>query len=93
MGLVLHPNYLGQRIKQACGQPFATLLRDYRLERALVLLRTTERPVTEIAFECWVQDSNYFSTVFLKAFGLSPRTYRRQIGDPKTSVTSATRSS
>jgi len=77
--LGLHPNYLGARIRRATGKSFSTLLREYRVERAEVLLRSTARPITEIAFQCGFTDSNYFSTVFRRARGLSPRRYREMV--------------
>jgi len=74
--LQLHPNYLGQRVQEACGQSFSRLLCEYRLERAKVLLRGTKKRVTEIAFECGFQDSNYFSALFRRWMGTSPRAWR-----------------
>ncbi|MEI6075077.1 MAG: AraC family transcriptional regulator [Verrucomicrobiota bacterium] len=36
------------------------------------------RSVTDVAFACRFQSSQYFATVFRKQFGLSPRAWRRQ---------------
>lgn len=76
VSLGLHPNYLGQQIKQAHGRTFSQLLSQYRIERARTLLRSTNKTITEIAFECGFRDSNYFSTVFRAAEGMAPRAYR-----------------
>jgi len=49
---------------------------DRRLNRARALLRHTDRPITEIAFEVGFNDSNYFTRQFRKVTGLAPRDYR-----------------
>lgn len=80
--LRVHPNYLGQTIEQQCGKTFRELLQEYRIEKAKVLLSVGEYSVTETAFGCGFNDSNYFSTVFRKRVGVSPREYRRRSGSP-----------
>ena len=76
--LGVHPHYLGKMILRACGKSFATVLRRRRIEQAKVLLRGTTRNVTDIAYETGFQDSNYFSTIFQKEEGVSPRAYRQE---------------
>jgi len=50
-----------------------------RVERAGELLRRDPaRSVTDVAFACGFQSSQYFATVFRNQFGLSPREWRRQ---------------
>lgn len=55
--------------------PLAWIL-SQRVQRASVLLRQSGRHITEIAFDCGFNDSNYFSRQFKKHMGLSPREYR-----------------
>jgi len=43
-----------------------------RLMNAETLLKETNLPITEIAGRCGFNDSNYFSTVFKKAKGITP---------------------
>ncbi|TYP71754.1 helix-turn-helix domain-containing protein [Paenibacillus methanolicus] len=57
--------------------PISYLLR-LRLERAFHLLKQTNRPVTQISYECGFNDSNYFTRQFTKAYGVSPRLFRTQ---------------
>lgn len=47
-----------------------------RITRASELLRTSESRVTDVAHAVGFDDSNYFSKVFKKVVGKSPRTYR-----------------
>lgn len=51
-----------------------------RINRACRLLRTTDRRVTEIAFDVGFNDSNYFTRQFRKLTGFSPRDYRMRQG-------------
>ena len=71
--------YLSRKFKAEVGVGFADYVATTRLERAEVMLR--ERPemsVTEIAFSCGFNDSNYFSDKFKKHFGVSPLKFRKQ---------------
>jgi len=52
-------------------------LNRYRVHRAKELLRTTNESVKEIASEVGFKDPAYFSRVFRKLTGLSPRSYRQ----------------
>ena len=55
---------------------------DVRLEEASRLLRSTDRRITEIAYDVGFSDSNYFSRRFRKAHGQSPREYRKRHRPP-----------
>lgn len=57
------------------SSPIAWLI-EQRVQRAAQLLRRTNRPVTDIAFEVGFNDSNYFTRQFTKRNGLSPSRYR-----------------
>ena len=52
---------------------------ERRIREASKLLRSTDRSITDIAFDVGFSDSNYFSRQFRKAVGLSPRQYRSQL--------------
>ncbi len=53
-----------------------------RLGHAMRALRTTEKSVTEIAFDSGFNDSCHFSSSFSKMTGVSPREYRRRARAP-----------
>lgn len=56
--------------------PHQLLLRT-RLQRAALMLRRSDRPVTEIAYEAGFGDLSTFNRQFRRAMGSSPSTYRR----------------
>ena len=55
--------------------PIAYLI-HLRLTKAASELRTTSDSITEIAHKCGFEDSNYFSKMFTKQFGIPPRACR-----------------
>jgi AraC family L-rhamnose operon transcriptional activator RhaR/AraC family L-rhamnose operon regulatory protein RhaS len=60
----------------ATGQSPIAYLIQIRVNRAADRLRTTDEPVTDVAFACGFQDSNYFARQFKQVMGVSPREYR-----------------
>ena len=61
---------------QTLGRPFIHYLTDLRIERAKELLRTTNMRLADIALEVGYNEPNYFSQVFRKAEGMTPKEYR-----------------
>lgn len=53
-------------------------LNTFRLKTSCSLLRNTEKSITEIAFSCGFNHLSYFSKLFIKAFGCTPREYRNR---------------
>lgn len=53
-------------------------LNRYRIDRAKEILRTTGEPIAEIAYRVGFENPLYFSRLFHKLTGRSPRDYRRQ---------------
>ncbi len=78
--LDLNPNYLGKIIARIFGKNFNSLLNDIRIKQAKVHLSSeTSKTISQIAYQCGFNDSNYFSTVFRKKVGCSPRKYRKTL--------------
>lgn len=50
-------------------------LNYYRIERACLLLNTSDLSVTETAFACGFNDSGYFIRTFKKYMGVTPKQY------------------
>ncbi len=68
-----------QRIFRDCmGRSPIEHLMHVRVQKAIELLRLTDQPITDIAFECGFQDSNYFTRCFRKVMNQTPREYRHK---------------
>ena len=63
---------LHNKIKALTGLSTSIYIRSIRLKKAKILLETTDFNVTEVAFEVGFKSPNYFSTAFMKEFGVSP---------------------
>ena len=64
-------------IKRAYDCTPAEYVKSLRLKLACELLKTTKNSVSKIAVACGIEDYNYFSKIFKKQFGVSPRDYRK----------------
>ncbi|MDB6077043.1 MAG: AraC family transcriptional regulator [Akkermansiaceae bacterium] len=58
----------------------AAYLQRLRLTKAAHFLQTTDRTVTDIAFQCGFDDSSYFARCFRQRFGVSPRRFKPMPG-------------
>jgi AraC-like DNA-binding protein len=68
---------LARLIGTQTGVAFADLLARVRIERARELLRDEDRSLLQIALEVGFKDPSYFTKVFRKLSGLTPRDYRK----------------
>lgn len=71
--------YLSALFKKEMHTNLSSYIQDVRLRQALLLLNSTKLPIQEIAAQCGFLDENYFSRVFKKMHGMSPREYRKQV--------------
>ncbi|SQD99728.1 Transcriptional regulator, AraC family (modular protein) [Parafrankia sp. Ea1.12] len=72
----LSPAHFSREFRRAFGEPPHQYLLTRRLERAAVLLRNTDRSVTEICFAVGLTSVGSFTTRFRCVFGMSPGAYR-----------------
>ena len=72
--------YLEESFKKKTGRTIQQYHTDLRMHEAARLLRSTLLSVSEISTRIGYQDPLYFSNVFKKATGYSPRAYRNNIG-------------
>ncbi len=63
--------------KQVTGKTFSEYIMNLRLNHAAELLRDTNTSLVEICETCGFSDSNYFSRVFKKSYGIPPSQFRR----------------
>jgi len=74
--LDLSESRLRTLFKEAAGIPLGSYIQNYRINRAMGLLRTTNLPIGEIAEEAGFGSPQSFSRVVKRATGQSPRAYR-----------------
>ncbi len=68
-----------EHCRQITNLPPAKYLARCRVEAAKKLLSSApERSITDIAFECGFESSQYLATVFRRTTGQTPREYRRR---------------
>ena len=72
----LSPEYFSKKFKQDTGIGFREYLVNIRLQHAKELLTTSDLSITEIAFMCGFNSSNYFSNTFARAMGMPPAKFR-----------------
>jgi two-component system, response regulator YesN len=75
------PNYVSLVFSTTTGRTIKEFVTDTRIARAKHLLRNGSMLVFEVASECGY-DPHYFSAVFRKATGVSPRDYRDGVDAP-----------
>ncbi|MDR2314245.1 MAG: response regulator [Spirochaetaceae bacterium] len=72
----ISPNHLSTVFSQEAGETFIEYLTRVRIDRAKKLLENTAMKSADIACETGFSDPHYFSFIFKKNTGLSPREYR-----------------
>ena len=72
----LNSNYLARIFKEQTGQSLFTYIANMRLEQASLLLKTTQLPIVEICGQVGIEDCSYFSRLFKRKYGMTPRQYR-----------------
>ena len=85
--LRVHPGYLGELLKKHCGKSFRRMLAERRIHESQVYLRLHRHlSIAQVAGLCGFDDSNYFSQVFRRITGCTPREYQKF--SPKTGASS-----
>ena len=81
----INESYLSLSFKQHTNTNFSTYLETLRMERAKVLLHTTDKTITEIAKDSGYYSSNSFCRAFKRFWGYTPTQCRNgQIPTPSS---------
>ncbi|SDX95860.1 two-component system, response regulator YesN [Evansella caseinilytica] len=75
----LSPIYISKMFKEKLGINYIDFLTECRIEKAKALLADPEKSIKEITFDSGYHDPNYFSKVFKRLTGVSPKAYREKI--------------
>lgn len=74
----LSPFHFIRSFKNSVGVPPHQYLTKIRLERACVLLETTNLSITDVALEIGYDAPGHFASLFRRHYGLTPTAYRRE---------------
>ncbi len=74
----LNPAYFSSVFKQSAGSSFKEYLNMVRIEESKRLLANTDYSIIDIAIATGFEDQSYFSKVFKKYTGLTPKQYAKQ---------------
>lgn len=73
----MHPNYLGQKLKETWDESFTSYLNRKRIEKALVLMKTTNRQIEEIAELVGYANYHQFLKWFKRETNTVPTQYKK----------------
>jgi AraC-like DNA-binding protein len=77
--LNLSPKYLSDLLKQETGKTALELIHLYVISEAKNLLVAGDRSISEIAYHLGFENPPYFSRLFKKEVGISPKEFQNQI--------------
>ena len=70
-------NYIRHIFKKKTGISISEFKKTQILKKARLLLKASDRKITDIAAECGYDNPSYFSKVFKNEVGVSPKDYRQ----------------
>ncbi|GMK40473.1 hypothetical protein PCCS19_35290 [Paenibacillus sp. CCS19] len=74
----MSPSHLSKIFAQETGETFIEYVMQMRIRKAMELLLATNDKTYEVAFKVGYNDAHYFSNVFRKATGMTPRDFRKR---------------
>jgi len=77
--LNVNPSYLSSLFKRETGTTLTEYVNRQRVNHAIFLLNATEMQIQTIAQYCGIPDVNYFTKIFKKVIGKTPKEYRADI--------------
>lgn len=75
----LSPVYFHNCFQTSVGKTLRDYVEEQRIKKAVNLLITTDLTLTQIAFECGFSSQSYFSYVFKRRMGTTPRQYVKEL--------------
>lgn len=77
----VNKNILNDAFNKEVGMPCMSYLENLRMAHARTELQYSDRTISEISLRCGYSDTNYFSKVFKKHMGLSPKEFRKNMNN------------
>ncbi len=76
--LYISPNYLSDLFRRHMKENFSDYLIDFRLKKACIYLKMPEYKVSDVSQMTGFRDAAYFSTVFKKAYNMTPLEFKNK---------------
>lgn len=76
-------NFILRRFKEEVKVNFSEYLSQYRISRAMDLMRTTKDPLSEIAVRCGFSEYKYFRIVFTRYVGCTPKDFLKMVNEDR----------
>ncbi len=73
------PSYLSQEFKKALGINYKEYLQQFRLDKAMYMLKTSDMKIIDISATVGYADHKFFAKIFKKHTGMTPSEYRASI--------------
>ncbi|WP_028551575.1 AraC family transcriptional regulator [Paenibacillus sp. UNC451MF] len=77
--LHLSPYYISHLFKETTGFSITDYVIARRLREACLMLGTTDMPINSICYEIGLDSTSYFSQLFKKNIGMSPKAFRGEV--------------
>lgn len=77
------PGHFSKMFKRITGVGVSEYIRIARVNAAQDLIESSKLSISEIAYQCGFNDSNYFTQVFKKIKGITPKKYSMQVNNYK----------
>ncbi len=71
--------YFHKLFRASCGKNLREYIEEQRIKAAIELLTSTDKTLTQIAYECGFSSQSYFSYAFKRRMGKAPREYAKDI--------------
>ena len=76
--LNVNASYLSTLFKKELGMTLTEYVNGKRVEYAIYLLNTTKLSISMVGQRCGIQDDNYFTKIFKKYVGKTPKQFRQE---------------
>lgn len=79
--LFISESYLSKCFRRELNTSFKEYLNYIRIRKAMLLFRTTDLKIYEVAEQTGFGTPKYFATIFRKLAGITPTQYRNSVRD------------
>jgi transcriptional regulator GlxA family with amidase domain len=79
--LDLSPEHLSRTFKRVMKKSYVEYVTEIRISKAQELLKNTDLPITDIAFEVGYHSHSYFTSLYHRVTGITPRQFRDSVAN------------